>query len=84
MSETEAGYGRSDLIIKDPARKRCLILELKHAEKVDKMESALKEASSQIVKMKYGSTLTYEGYGTILKYGMSFYDKKARVVSVRS
>ena len=82
LSETEAGYGRSDLIIKDPARKRCLILELKHAEKVDKMESALKEASSQIVKMKYGSTLTYEGYNTILKYGMSFCDKKAIVVSV--
>ena len=34
--------------------------------------------------MKYGSTLTYEGYGTILKYGMSFYDKKARVVNVGS
>ena len=84
LSETEAGYGRSDLIIKDPARKRCLILELKHAEKEEEMKSALKEASSQIVKMKYSSTLSYEGYSTILKYGMSFYDKKARVTSVEN
>ena len=33
LSETETGYGRSDLVVLDPARRRCLIPELKHVKK---------------------------------------------------
>ena len=77
QSERETGYGRSDLIVQDPARKRCLILELKHAEKKQEIEDALKEASSQIIKKKYESQLTYEGYISKLKYAMAFCDKRA-------
>ena len=44
LSETETGYGRSDLIVLDPARNRCMILELKHTEKESAMAAALKEA----------------------------------------
>ena len=82
LSEVEAGYGRSDLIIKDPARKRCLILELKHEKEEKGMKSALKEASSQIIKKKFESVLKYEGYVQRLQYAMAFCDKKSLISSV--
>ena len=75
-SEKESGYGRTDLIIRDIVRKRCLILELKHVKEESEMEKSLKEAESQIVNNKYGSRLVYEGYTSILQYGMVFCDKK--------
>ena len=80
QSERETGYGRSDLIILDPARQRCLILELKHVKKEEEIDHALEEASSQIIKKKYDSQLRYEGYQTRLRYGMAFLNKKARIV----
>ena len=79
QSERETGYGRSDLIILDPARQRCLILELKHVKKKDDIEPALNEASSQIIQKKYESQLRYEGYTTRLQYGMAFCDKQAGI-----
>lgn len=82
LSETEAGYGRSDLIIKDPARSRCLILELKHVKTENELTKALKEASKQIIEQKYESPLRYEGYETIIKYAMAFCDKKTRIKNV--
>ena len=82
QSERETGYGRSDLIILDPARQRCLILELKHVKKEEDMEAALAEASSQIIQKKYGSQLRYEGYRTRLRYAMAFFDKRALIASV--
>lgn len=82
QSERETGYGRSDLIIQDPARKRCLILELKHVKTEDEMEPALQEAASQIIKNKYDSRLRYEGYTTRLQYGMAFWDKRSRIARI--
>ena len=82
LSETETGYGRSDLMILDPARNRCLILELKHVQTENELESALQEASGQIVQKKYESRLRYEGYTTRLRYGMAFCGKTAVVLVV--
>ena len=79
LSETESGYGRSDLMILDPSADRCMILELKHVEKEEDMASALQEASDQIIDKKYESRSRYEGYTTRLKYGMAFCDKKVRI-----
>ncbi len=81
-SEKESGYGRTDLIIRDPGIKRCLILELKHVKKESEMENALKEAEDQIFRNKYGSRLVYEGYTEILQYGMVFCDKKCIIGKV--
>ncbi|MBE5846018.1 MAG: hypothetical protein E7302_18010 [Butyrivibrio sp.] len=82
QSERETGYGRSDLIILDPARKQGMILELKHVDDESKLETALNEASSQIVEKKYESQLKYEGYSTLLRYGIAFYDKKCLIGDV--
>lgn len=75
-------HGRSDLVVFDPARRRCLILELKHVKKESSMASALREAQSQIIKKKYESRLLYEGCTQILRYGLSFWGKSAMVASV--
>lgn len=79
QSERETGYGRSDLIIQDPARKRCLILELKHVKTENEMAGALEEATGQIIKKRYESQLKYEGYTECLKYGMSFFNKRCLI-----
>jgi len=81
-SEKESGYGRTDLIIRDPERNRCLILELKHVKEESEMENALKEAKSQIVRNKYESRFEYEGYTTRLQYGMVFWGKKCIIGKV--
>ena len=47
LSETEAVYGRSDLIAKEPARKRCLILELKHVEDENKINELYELANNR-------------------------------------
>lgn len=82
QSERETGFGRSDLIILDPARQRSLILELKHVEKESQMKDALHEAVNQIISKKYESQLIYEGYKNRLRYGMVFYDKKSIIKKV--
>ena len=82
LSELETGYGRSDLIILDPARERCLILELKHEKEKRRMEGALEEATSQIIKNKYDSQLRYGGYTSFLKYALAFCGKEARIAKV--
>ncbi len=82
LSELETGYGRSDLIIKDPARQRSMILELKHEKEEKNMKAALKEASSQIIKKKYESSLKYEGYAQRFQFAMAFCDKKSLIAPV--
>ena len=81
-AERESGYGRSDLMIKAPARTRALLLELKHTKNENEMNEWLQEAVGQIVKMKYESKLKYEGYETIIRYGMAFHGKKAIIESL--
>ena len=82
LSEIETGYGRSDLVVLDRARTRSMVLELKHVKEEKEMEAALKEASSQIIRKKYGSRLKYEGYTKRLQYGMAFYDKQALISDI--
>ena len=82
LSEQESGYGRSDLIIQDPARCRCMILELKHREEKSEMESSLREASGQIIDKKYDSHLRYEGYTIRLQYAMAFCGKTCRIAKL--
>ena len=82
LSEIETGYGRSDLVVLDRARSRSMVLELKHVKQEKEMEAALREASSQIIRKKYGSRLKYEGYTKRLQYGMAFYDKQSLIAVI--
>ena len=82
QSELESGYGRSDVAVLDPARSRCMVLELKHVRSETDMGEALDEAAGQIEGQRYVSRLAYEGYATHLRYAMAFWDKRARVRAV--
>ncbi len=82
ISEAESGYGRSDLIVMDPARSRSMVLELKHVKDGSEMPRAMDEAQSQIIEQKYAGRLRYEGYREILRYGMAFCGKKMMVKQV--
>ena len=79
LSELESGYGRTDLIVKDYARRRCLLIELKHAKNIEELDKMCREAGSQILTDKYDSRLKYEGYSDIKRYGMAFSDKRCRI-----
>ena len=82
LSEAETGYGRSNLVVLDRPRDRCMILELKHASDGQSLEAALREATGQTVKKKYESRLKYEGYTHRLQYGMAFKDKQALISGI--
>ena len=83
LSETESGYGRSDLIIPDPARSRCLILELKHVKGYELLECGLQEAIDQIAEKKYASRMIYDGFKSRFEYGIAFCDKKCRIEKIQ-
>ena len=78
-SEFETGYGRSDLVVTEKSGKRALVLELKHAKTQEKLEAGLAEACDQIKAKKYESSLLYDGYTDIHKYGMAFWNKRCLV-----
>ena len=82
ISELETGYGRSDLIILDPARNRCMILELKHAEKLDDIDKEIDNADKQLRDKKYESKMAYLGYTDRMQYGMAFFEKRAVIKKV--
>ena len=84
QSERETGYGRSDLIILDPARNRSMILELKHTQKEVEMAEALHEAASQLIDKKYESQLRYEGYTARLQYALAFHDKQCLIETAKT
>lgn len=60
-----------------------MIFELKHVNYESELVTALQEATSQIIKKKYESRLIYEGYTSILKYGISFYGKRCIIGEVK-
>ncbi len=82
LSETETGYGRSDLIILDSVKKRCLIIELKHVNDENDIKGALQEANSQIIRNKYNSMLAYDGYVEISCFGMAFWKKRCMISNI--
>ena len=76
-SNRESGFGRFDLMIKDKAYNKGIIIEFK-VTKDDLEESALK-ALNQIEEKKYYLDLVNEGYKEILKYAIVFEGKQCIV-----
>ena len=78
-TEYESGYGRSDIVVEDAARKRALVLELKQVEKEGQLKAGLAEACNQAVANKYESSLAYDGFTDIHAYGISFWNKRCMI-----
>ena len=77
-SNSEAGTGRADVIIKEQRRRRALVIEVKWSGKKENGNSLEKEcadALQQIEKKQYKKNLELEGYKTVLCYGAAFRGK---------
>ena len=76
-SNKERGLGRPDILLKDRNNRRAIIIEAKKSKKESDMEADCEEAIHQILVEKYAEGLY--GYEDILCYGISFFQKQARV-----
>ena len=78
-SDRERGLGRPDIVFKDRRNRRALIIEAKKVDSENAMERACQDALFQIADRKYAEDRDFEGYRTILCYGVAFYKKSALV-----
>ena len=77
-SNSEAGTGRADVIIKEQRHRRALVIEVKWSGKKgngDSLEKECADALQQIEKEQYKKNLELEGYKTVLCYGAAFRGK---------
>lgn len=76
-SNKEKGLGRPDILLKDKKNRRTIIIEAKKSKREADMEKDCEAAISQIVTERYAEGLY--GYTQILCYGISFFQKQAKV-----
>lgn len=76
-SNKEKGLGRPDILLKDKRNRRVIIIEAKRSKKESDMEKDCNEAIGQIITEKYAEGLY--GYTQIFCYGISFFQKQAKV-----
>ena len=76
-SNPERGLGRPDILLRDDDHRRVLIIEAKRSTSEAQMERDCDAALAQIEEQKYAEGLY--GYRTILRYGVAFYKKSAKV-----
>ena len=77
-SNTEAGDGYSDILVRDRNRRFAMVIEVKYAEDGD-VESAARAALRQIKEKRYTEVLQREKFTDIRKYGIAFHLKECAV-----
>lgn len=82
-SNRESGDGYSDILVETDDGEIGIILELKYANDGN-LDTACKKALEQINHNRYEEILLDEGVPNILKYGISFYKKRCRVMADNS
>ena len=79
-SNLESGGGRSDIILEPvDERKSAIIIELKIASEIEKLEKKCQEALKQIENKNYDTYLKKRGFDNIIKYGIAFCSKRCLV-----
>ena len=76
-SNKERGLGRPDIDLRDRKKRRCIIIEAKHSESEKQMEHDCDQAIKQLRENQYA--LRLNGYTTVLRYGIAFYQKQAMI-----
>lgn len=76
-SDKEKGLGRPDILLKDDDNRRVIIIEAKRSKKEADMDKDCDEAIDQIITGRYAEELY--GYTQIFCYGISFFQKQAKV-----
>lgn len=82
-SNVESGDGFADIMIEMQGNNSGIIIEVKHCDAYDKLESSSQEALQQIKEKRYDTYLKNEGRVDILAYGISFFKKRCKVVAER-
>jgi hypothetical protein len=77
-SNSESGNGYSDILIKTPEGVG-IVIELKYADNED-LQAYCDKAIQQIEEKNYDAVLHDDGMDTIMKYGITFYKKKCKVI----
>ena len=77
-SNKESGLGRFDIRVKERKNRRIMIFEVKKADTADRMNAACDEAIQQILDKGYAKMIE-PGYEKIICYGISFFQKSARI-----
>ena len=77
-SNRETGIGRADIILFDKDKRRAAIFEIKRSLSMDELDKDAETALQQIHEKEYG--LELEGYRTIIRYGVAFCRKTAKVM----
>ena len=82
ISNNESGYGRYDLaMIPVKSNEKAYLMEFKISKTEKGMRAKAEEALKQIDEKKYDTRLKTRGIKNILKIGIAFYGKSAKVVS---
>ncbi|MBR1853055.1 MAG: AAA family ATPase [Lachnospiraceae bacterium] len=76
-SNRERGLGRPDIDLRDKKNRRAMIIEAQKAESMSRMDYWCDEAIKQIVDNEYAENMN--GYNKVLCYGISFFEKSAKV-----
>ena len=77
FSNLESGAGRSDIILEPTRLKQpAIVIELKVASEIEKLEQKCDEALKQIENKNYDTYLKKRGFKNIIKYGIAFYSKR--------
>ncbi len=77
-SDKQHGIGRPDIVVKDSANRRAIILEIKHSQTKSAMEKDCETAVNQIAVQKYARDFL-DGYKIMRCYGVSFFQKQCMV-----
>ena len=79
-SNRENGNGRSDIVIRYPNRRgKAVIIEIKVAKEISKLEFKCDEALKQIEDKNSDLPLVQDGYKDVIKYGIAFYKKDCMI-----
>ncbi|MDO4555029.1 MAG: AAA family ATPase [Lachnospiraceae bacterium] len=77
-SNAEEGKGRPDIVLRDPRRKRAMVIEIKRAPTYETMEEKCHAAMEQMKSKRYTEGIEMM-YREVLGFGISFYDKNCQV-----
>jgi len=76
-SNQENGLGRSDIAVRDRLNRRGMLLEAKKSDRMEDMEKNALEGKQQIINRDY--LRGFEGFDSVVCYGISFFQKKALI-----
>lgn len=79
-SNHEYGTGRPDIVVTDEAKRRALIIEVKHSGHRDDMKNDCRKAMKQIQVREYAEEFL-EGYQEVTCYGVAFYKKRCIAIA---